>query len=109
MIVSQLPEANHPLTYYLLIEKQNDSYLATVWGFPDCQAMGKTREAAIENVQTRLTNRLSNLEIVSLNISSVNTEHPWMQCAGMYADNPLIDEVQEFIDRDRLQIDAEMR
>ena len=67
MIVSQLPEANHPLTYYLLIEKQNDRYLATVWGFPDCQGMGKTREAAIENVQTRLKNRLSKLEIVSLN------------------------------------------
>ncbi len=46
-------------------------------------------------------------EIVQLEIPLPEPEHPWMKFAGMYKDNPLFDEVQDYIKADREQLDAE--
>lgn len=53
-------------------------------------------------------NKEDDSQRVDLNISTSNNEHPWMPFAGMYADNPLVDEVQGFIESDRLKLDEEM-
>ncbi|NEP51205.1 MAG: type II toxin-antitoxin system HicB family antitoxin, partial [Moorea sp. SIO3C2] len=55
-----------------------------------------------------MTERLAKAEIISLEVESANNEHPWMQFAGMYANNPLFDEVLADIAVYRNEIDADM-
>jgi hypothetical protein len=35
-----------------------------------------------------ITDRLSQSEVVTLKIDTVQAEHPWMQFAGMFKDDP---------------------
>lgn len=101
---SNLPKLN----YSVLIEEEEKAYKATVWGLPDCQAFGTTREEALANVRQLLTARLAKAEIVSLEIDNPHFEHPWMKFAGMFKDDPDFDEVLSFIEADRRKLDAEM-
>lgn len=97
------------LTYSVLLESlENDSYLATVLTWPQCQAVGSSREEAIANLRELITARLQKAEIVSLEIDIPKPEHPWMKFAGMFKDDPDFDEVMAFIEEDRRQLDAEM-
>ncbi|SKB12354.1 conserved hypothetical protein [Planktothrix sp. PCC 11201] len=95
------------LTYPVLIQKQNQEYIVTVLGL-DCKAKGASREAALEQLLEQVNAILKQGEIVQLEIPLPKPEHPWMKFAGMYKDNPLFDEVQDYIKADRKQLDAEM-
>ncbi|NEO78304.1 hypothetical protein [Moorena sp. SIO4G3] len=59
------------------------------------------------NIRQLLSERLAQADIISLEVESVNNEHPWMEFAGMYANNPLFDEVLADIAAYRDEIDAE--
>lgn len=95
------------LTYPVLIQQQNQEYIVTVLGL-DCKAKGSSREAALEQLLEQVNAILKQGEIVQLEIPLPKPEHPWMKFAGMYKDNPLFDEVQDYIKADREQLDAEM-
>lgn len=101
---SNLPKLN----YSVLIEEEEKAYKATVWGLPDCEAFGTTREEALANVRQLLTARLAKAEIVSLEIDNPYFEHPWMKFAGMFKDDPDFDEVLADIEAYRRERDAEM-
>ncbi|MFM6192358.1 MAG: type II toxin-antitoxin system HicB family antitoxin [Planktothrix sp.] len=96
------------LTYPVLIQQQNEEYIVTVLGL-DCKAKGSSREAALEQLLEQVNAMLKQSEIVQLEIPLPKSEHPWMKFAGMYKDNPLFDEVQNYIKADRDQLDAEMK
>jgi predicted RNase H-like HicB family nuclease len=96
------------LNYSILIEAKENGYQATVWGLPDCQVFATTKEEAINNLHELMEHRLKNVEIVTQEIESATTEHPWMKFAGMYKDNPLFDEVVSNIAAYRQELDAEM-
>lgn len=95
-------------TYDVLIEqKDSENISATVMGWQDCQAQGKTREEALQNLRHAITQRLANAEVVSLEIeSSPSTDHPWMQLHRMYEDNPLFEEVLQDIQQHRQNEDT---
>jgi predicted RNase H-like HicB family nuclease len=95
------------LTYDVLIENQEDGTVkATLLSLPECQGLGATKEEALNNLIQLFQARKP--EIVTLEIEPVKTEHPWMKFAGMFEDDLHFDEVQEYIEEYRRELDAEM-
>jgi predicted RNase H-like HicB family nuclease len=95
------------LTYDVLIENQADSMVkATLLSLPECQGLGATKEEALNNLIQLFQARKP--EIVTLEIEPVKTEHPWMKFAGMFEDDSHFDEVQEYIEEYRRELDAEI-
>lgn len=105
-------KTNPPITapkliYDVLIENEQDGTVkATLLTLPDVKSSGATKEEALENLIQLFQERKP--EIVTLEIEPIETEHPWMKFAGMFKDDPLFDEVLEFIEADRRELDAEM-
>jgi predicted RNase H-like HicB family nuclease len=104
------------MTYYVTVENgAANRYTATVIGWPHCVAEGATREEAIAQVKKRFIERLQQVEIVPIEVESIqlelsmlNAEHPWTKFAGMYQANPLFDEVLNSIQAYRRMIDADV-
>ncbi len=99
--LSTNPKTSPKLNYDVLIEQADGNFSATALGLPGCQATGATKEEALKNLTQLLTQRLANAEIVSLEIEPPKKEHPWMKFAGKYKDDPLFDEMMEFIEQER--------
>ncbi len=96
------------LTFNILVENLDQNvFRAIVLGFPNCQVEGNSQEEAITNVRQLLSNRLAKANIISLEIESPNHKHPWMQFAGIYANNPLFEEVLADIAVHRQETDIE--
>jgi predicted RNase H-like HicB family nuclease len=94
--------------YSILIETpKSGGYRATAVGLPNCRAKGATREIALQNIRVLLTTRLSQSEIVTLKIDSPQVEHPWMQFAGMFQDDPQFEEMLDDIQAYRQEIESE--
>ncbi|HEY7328725.1 MAG TPA: hypothetical protein VH592_13865 [Gemmataceae bacterium] len=65
-----------------------------------------TREEALAKLKEQLQARLRNgAEIVALDLTPA--KHPWMEFAGMFKDNPLLEEWKKDMARYRRKIDAE--
>ena len=96
-------------TYDVLIENQPDGTVkATLLGLPDCQGLGNTQTEAIEKLTQSLQTRLETAKIVTLEIEAPKVENPWMKFAGMFKDDPQFDEMLEYIEEDRREVDAQM-
>jgi hypothetical protein len=92
----------------VLIETQQENeFLATVLGLPDCQARGRSYQEALDNVQKDVATRLNNAKIVSIEVDSDASENPWVRYAGMFEDDIHFDELLEDIETDRRALDAE--
>jgi predicted RNase H-like HicB family nuclease len=96
------------LTYSVVLKKLDEGYTATVLGWADCQAVGATREEAIDNLRQRLTEQIQQSEVISLEIDNPNYEHPWAKFAGMFAEDHDFEAVQADIAAYRQEIDAEV-
>jgi predicted RNase H-like HicB family nuclease len=94
--------------YSILIETpKTGGYRATALGLPNCRAKGATREIALQNVRELLTTRLSQSEIVTVKIDSPRSEHPWMQFAGMFQNDPQFEEMQADIESYRQEVESQ--
>jgi predicted RNase H-like HicB family nuclease len=95
------------LTYDVLIENQADGTVkATLLSLPECQGLGNTETEAIEELDKILQVRLGNAKIVTLEIKSPQIENPWMKIAGKYKDDPHFDQMLEYIEEYRRELDA---
>ncbi len=96
--------------YEVLIEYESEGqFIATVLGWQDCQVKGKTKEDALNKLRQLLNNRLQNSEIVSLDLSIAESEHPWMKFAGMFKDDPDFEDVLADIEAYRREIEENMQ
>jgi len=96
------------MTYYVLVENgRQGHYTATVLGWPDCTAQGTTRQEALARVRQTLAARLTQAEIIPLEIEQSPPKHPWLKFAGMFRDDPLFDEVLAEIENYRRELDAD--
>ncbi len=96
------------MTYRVVLEKkQAEGYKATVLGWPECTASAASREQTLEMLRENLRERLSDTEIVDLELDDPRPDRPWRKFAGMFKDNPLLDEVVEEIEAYRRELDAE--
>ncbi|NEP43316.1 MAG: type II toxin-antitoxin system HicB family antitoxin [Okeania sp. SIO2H7] len=102
-------ENSNKLTYSVLLEPlEKGGFLATVLGWPQCQAVGKSREEAIARLRELVAARLEKAEVVSMEVERPEKEHPWMKFAGMFKDDPYFDEMMADIEAFRRERDAEM-
>lgn len=105
-LVKNINNNSTKLNYLVLVEQKEGGYTATVWGLPDCQIFATTREEALSQLHSLVSDRLQNVEIVTQQIEAPSSEHPLMKFAGMYKDNPLFDEVVANIEAYRHQLDV---
>jgi hypothetical protein len=87
------------MTYSVLVEKNGgENFQATALGLPDCRVEASTREQALVKLRAVLAQRLSNAEIVEVEVpQAAPAEHSWKRFAGMFENEPLFDEVLEEI------------
>lgn len=97
------------MTTPIFVERlPNNGYMARALDFPDCAGRGATKEEAIAQVQTALTQRLAQGEIVYLNVAtSQPTGNPWIDHAGIFKDDPTWDEFQAAVAAFRREMDEE--
>jgi hypothetical protein len=94
-------------SYDLLIENQADGTVkATLLNFPECQGIGNTETEAIAELDKNLQTRLGNAKIMTLEIAAPKTENPWLKIAGKYKDDPQFDQMLEYIEEYRRELDA---
>ncbi|MGH9831692.1 MAG: type II toxin-antitoxin system HicB family antitoxin [Blastocatellia bacterium] len=91
------------MQYQVLVENGNQNgFIASVIGMPDCRAEGRTEEEAIAGVTTALTERLSRGKVVTIEVEQLRvggaaglTDNPWLKYAGIFADDPTFDDFLE--------------
>jgi predicted RNase H-like HicB family nuclease len=108
LAVKTTPLTTSPkLTYDVLIENQADGTVkATLLGLPDCQGLGNTETEAIEKLSQSLQTRLKTAKIVTLAIEVPQVvENPWLKIAGKYKDDPQFDQMLEYIEEYRRELD----
>jgi hypothetical protein len=94
--------------YTVSVEQQpSGQWLAQVLGWTDCKAEAESRDEALVAIKKILTDRLTRLDVVFIDLPTIQTEHPWMKHAGMFKDDPMFDEVLEEIAVYRRELDAD--
>ena len=97
------------MTLNVLIKNETEGhYTATVLGLPDCKAEGAIQQQALTRLRDSVTARLTQAEVVSMEIEVTESTHPWLKFAGMFNNDPLFDEVLADIAAYRRELDAEM-
>jgi predicted RNase H-like HicB family nuclease len=96
-------------SYRILIEYQENGLVnASVLGWQNCRVTAKNKEEALQQLQQLLTIHHGNQEIVSLEVGKPEKENPWLKFAGMFKDDPLFDEVLDFIAEEREKENQEL-
>ncbi len=104
-----LSSQSEGFTYQVLLETEsNGQVTATLWGLPECKAIGKNRDEAINNITQLISDRIDQAELVFVNIVRDKHQNNWLKFAGMYQDNPVFDEVISYMKSERSQIDKEL-
>ena len=81
-------------------------FRATAPTHPDVSAEGSTVDAAVQLLSDRLSDRLKEARMVTVEIP-VKTDKPWMAAAGCLKDEPELDAYSEAILEYRRQVDAD--
>ena len=84
------------IKYTLLLERRDDGqYEASVPALPGVREVGATREATIRAVGRAIRARVRNIEVIDLEVPGVSEEgeNPWLATAGMFADDPALEEL----------------
>ena len=68
---------------------------------------GESKEEAVESLQALVQKRLSGGELIDVEIPGTSDGHPWMPFAGMWRDNPHIEDYVENIEEYRKSVDEE--
>ena len=66
-----------------------------------------TREAAVAKLKKRLSKRLRSAELISVELATPSERNPWVEFAGMFKDDPLIENWKRSMSEYRRQKDAE--
>src|SRR6266498_4147738 len=92
------------MTYRVFLQHTDENdYRATPLLFPDCVAVGKTRDEALANLKAMLDARLSQGEIVTVEIGE--PEHAWLSGAGLFKDDSTYDDYLAEIEARRHELD----
>ncbi|MBD1925503.1 hypothetical protein H6F74_04275 [Trichocoleus sp. FACHB-90] len=95
-------------TYHVLLKNEPEGGVsATLLGWPECKAMGKTPQDAVSRLQDMVNALLAEAEIIPVKIRSTQSDNPWLKLAGKYKDDPLFDEFLENIAAYRRELDTE--
>ncbi len=95
------------MTYDVILRKKQNKYVARVRDWPELVIEADTREAAITEVKALLAAYLSQpSEIIRIHLEPpVSEQHPWLQFAGIWSDDPTWDEFIAEVTAYRQEID----
>jgi predicted RNase H-like HicB family nuclease len=101
-------------SYNVLIEYPAEGKVtARILGWPECHAEGTTKEGTLQQLNQILTEQLRDREIVSVDVEvsqpQPQREHPCMKFVEQLHENPLLEEVLEFITNSHQEIDEETK
>jgi predicted RNase H-like HicB family nuclease len=96
------------MTYDVILRKKHDKYIARVREWPEVVIEEDSREAAITQIKEQLSAYLSQpYEVIQIDLEPIGTaEHPWLQFAGMWADDPTWDDFMDEVAAYRQRGDA---
>lgn len=83
------------MQYQVLLQSQNNQFVASVLGFPDLIAEGRTREEALERARTALEKRLAQSELITIEVGAPQLEQSrdvWLGEFGRFRDDPTFDD-----------------
>ncbi|KAM3093242.1 hypothetical protein ACKFKG_19740 [Phormidesmis sp. 146-35] len=92
----------------ILLEQQpNGQIRASIPALLNCSVSRLTREAAIASIQQLLSERLSTLEILAVDLNSPqDVEKPWMKFAGVFKNDPELAAIVKVL-REEREIDED--
>lgn len=111
MLAAPAPPYNsRVMQFQILIEHPNQNgFVASVIGVPDCVATASTEEEAIAGVRQALQAKLSRAKIVTIEVelpTAQDEEKPWTTNAGAWQDDPTFDDLMQKIEEYRRETDA---
>lgn len=96
------------MQYQILVQSQpNHRFTAAVLGLPDCVVEGTTKDEAVTNAKLALQERLTNSEIITVEVNTPTGENPLLKHAGRFKDDETFDDVMAEIAAYRRQLDEE--
>lgn len=84
------------MQYAIVIRQGADGgFQATVPLLPGLSRSGRTRAEVLEAISVEITRAMSAAEVVMLTLPEPPTaaENPWLATAGLFADDPTLDEL----------------
>ncbi len=99
--------ARERMTYDVILRKKQNKYVARVREWPEVVIEEDSREEAITQMKAQLSEYLSQRpEVIQIDLEPVtHHEHPWLQFAGMWADDPTWDDFVAELEAYRQEID----
>ena len=97
-------------TVLLQKEKDNSGFTATAPALPGCQTKGATEQEALDSIRARIEEALPRTRVVSVEVEIPEPEgrkHSWEVFAGMWKDDPTLDDFLSEIEAERQKVDAE--
>ena len=96
------------MTLNVLIEHWPEGHFtATLLGWPNFTAQGRTEEEAVALLRQAFTARLAHARIIPLDLNGDGNANPWLQLAGVFRDDPFAAEMEEAIAAYRHELDAQ--
>jgi predicted RNase H-like HicB family nuclease len=91
------------MQYQVLVQSNNENaFIASIIGVPDCVAEGQTREEAI--ARDALTARLAQGEVVTIEVELSEiapARNPWLDNFGRFKNDPTFDDFLAEIESNR--------
>lgn len=95
------------MQYQILVEHPNQNgFVASVLGVPDCVVTGRTEEEAVTEAKAVLGARLAQGKVVTVEVP-VALENPLLKHAGRFKDDPTFDDFLAEIEKYRRELDAD--
>ncbi len=92
------------MQYRVLVQNQNNQFIASVLGFPDLIAEGRTRDEALARARVALEERLAQSELVMIEVAAPHLEkslNAWLTEFGRFRDDPTFDGFMEEVETAR--------
>jgi hypothetical protein len=76
------------LTWRVLVEPLEQGQVAAwVAEFPECRVVAESQEAALAALEVLLNQRIATIKVMPLQLSSENSENPWLKVCGILKDD----------------------
>ena len=94
MITNVQSDSRKTMRYAILLQQRADgTYQASVPVIPGLSRVGETRHETLQAVQQAIAITLTTAELVYLDVPEQRsaTANPWLETAGMFADDPTLE------------------
>ena len=84
------------MRYTVFLKHSEGQYSAVAPFLPACSAQGQTRQEVLRNLKEVIERTLADMEVTTVGVDGPrhqDSPNVWLDTAGMFADDPLFDEM----------------